>query len=98
MDYYLENESMGMLEKNKALFASIGSPFQNPMVDPSEEHEHQIDTFKMYSSFLKEKDGLLKIIDEICKYSVDPNTKETKTITSLQSLIEYKNRTIMKNE
>ena len=95
MDYYLENESMGMLEKNKALFASIGSTFQNPMVDPSEEHEHQIDTFKMYSSFLKEKDGLLKIIDEICKYSVDPNTKETKTITSLQSLIEYKNRTIM---
>ena len=51
MDYYLENESMGMLEKNKALFASIGSTFQNPMVDPSEEHEHQIDTFKMYSSF-----------------------------------------------
>ena len=51
MDYYLENESMGMLEKNKALFASIGSTFQNPMVDPREEHEHQIDTFKMYSSF-----------------------------------------------
>ena len=94
MDYYLENFSMGMAEKNKALFASLGSTSPN-YISPEDEQESQIDTFKMYSSFLKEKDGLLKIISEICDYSLNPSTKETKTITSLQNLIEYKNRTIM---
>ncbi|MCQ2815843.1 MAG: tubulin-specific chaperone D [archaeon] len=92
MDYYLENTSMGMQEKNKALFASMIEDSAEIM---QQKEEETIDTFKMYSSFIKEKDGILKIINEMCEFSLNPSTEKNEKIKSLESLIEFKNRIIM---
>ena len=100
MDYYLENENMGMSLKNRELFANIGSSvkdsnFPLPKIEPNFDSDTQINTFQMYDSFLKEKDGLLHIINEICEYVTNPSTTVNTSITSKQHLIEFKNRTIM---
>ena len=64
MDYYLENEHMGMLEKNKEFFAQLGLSDKQPEND-KESVELGANSYKMYENFIKEKDGILKIIKEM---------------------------------
>ena len=81
MDYYLENEHMGMLEKNKEFFAQLG------LSDKKEEENKEsvelgANSYKMYENFIKEKDGILKIIKEMCGYVLNSNNKDNTIITS----------------
>ena len=49
----------------------------------------------MYENFIKEKDGILKIIKEMCAYVINPQNTENTIITSNKIFIESRNRTIM---
>ena len=94
MDYYLENEHMGMLEKNKEFFAQLG------LSDKKEEENKEsvelgANSYKMYENFIKEKDGILKIIKEMCGYVLNSNNKDNTIITSNKLFIESRNRIIM---
>ena len=93
MDYFLENTHMGMLEKNKEYFSKLGGE-KNENTE-NEETEMNIDTYKMFASFMKEKEGIIKIINEICQFVLNPEKNENQTIKSLDKLKEDKNRTIM---
>ena len=94
MDYYLENEHMGMLEKNKEFFAQLGLSDKQPEND-KESVELGANSYKMYENFIKEKDGILKIIKEMCAYVLNPKNTENTIITSNKIFIESRNRTIM---
>ena len=94
MDYYLENEHMGMLEKNKEFFAQLGLS-EKKEEEKKESVELGANSYKMYEIFIKEKDGILKIIKEMCGYVLNSNIKENTIITSNKSFIELRNRIIM---
>ena len=93
MDYFLENTHMGMLEKNKEYFSKLGG--EKNENNENEETEMNIDTCKMFASFMKEKEEIKKIINEICQFVLNPEKNENQTIKSLDKLKEDKNRTIM---
>ena len=95
MDYYLENEHMGMLEKNKEFFTQIGLTDKKDKEKNEESVELGANSYKMYESFLKEKDGIIKIIKEMCAYVLNPEKKENTIIISDKIFIESRNRTIM---
>ena len=95
MDYYLENEHMGMLEKNKEFFTQIGLSEKNEKEKNEESVELGANSYKMYESFLKEKDGIIKIIKEMCSYVLNQEKSDNKIITSNKMFIESRNRTIM---
>ena len=95
MDYYLENEHMGMQEKNKEFFTQIGLTEKNEKEKNEESVELGANSYKMYESFLKEKDGIIKIIKEMCSYVLNPEKNDNTIITSNKMLIESRNRTIM---
>ncbi len=93
-DYYLENEHMGMLEKNKEFFTQLG-------LDKKENEKNEesielgVNSYKMYENFLKEKDGIIKVIKEMCVYVLNSEKNENTIITSNKIFIESRNRTIM---
>ena len=95
MDYYLENEHMGMLEKNKEFFAQLGLSSKPEQEKDKESVELGANSYKMYENFIKEKDGILKIIKEMCAYVLNSENKENTIITSNKIFIESRNRTIM---
>ena len=95
MDYYLENEHMGMLEKNKEFFTQIGLMDKKEIEKNEESVELGANSYKMYENFLKEKDGILKIIKEMCAYVINPENKDNLIIKSNKIFIESRNRTIM---
>ena len=95
MDYYLENAHMGMLEKNKEYFVGLGGEKNTNENDKNEHLEMNADTYKMFDSFMKEKEGILKIINEICQFVLNPEKNENITIKTFDKLKEDKNRTIM---
>ena len=95
MDYYLENEHMGMLEKNKEFFAQLGLSSKPDQENDKESVELGANSYKMYENFIKEKDGILKIIKEMCAYVLNSQNKENPIITSNKIFIESRNRTIM---
>ena len=95
MDYYLENEHMGMLEKNKEFFAHLGLSSKPEQENDKESVELGANSYKMYENFIKEKDGILKIIKEMCAYVLNSENKENTIITSNKIFIESRNRTIM---
>ena len=95
MDYYLENEHMGMLEKNKEFFAQLGLSEKPNQENDKESVELGANSYKMYENFIKEKDGILKIIKEMCAYVINPQNTENTIITSNKIFIESRNRTIM---
>jgi hypothetical protein len=68
---------------------------ENQMV---EETEDNVDTFKLYEEFIKEKDGIIRISEEICNFTIEyknnPNFS-TASIKSMDDMINYKNRIIM---
>ena len=70
MDYYLENAHMGMLEKNKEYFVGLAGEKNTNETDKNEHLEMNADTYKMFDSFMKEKEGILKIINEIKKMKI----------------------------
>ena len=95
MDYYLENEHMGMLEKNREFFKQLASGVEKNEGKNDEEEIHDIDTFKVYESFLKEKDGIIKVIEEMCAYSLNQNNEKNTVVKDENSLRETRNRLIM---
>ena len=52
-------------------------------------------SYKMYENFIKEKDGIIKIIKEMCAYVLNPEKNENTVIVSEKIFIESRNRTIM---
>ena len=49
----------------------------------------------MYENFIKEKDGILKVIKEMCSYVLNPDKNDNTIITTNKVFIESRNRTIM---
>ena len=86
---------MGMLEKNKEFFAQLGLSEKKVEENDKESVELGANSYKMYENFIKEKDGILKIIKEMCSYVLNPNNTENTVITSNKIFIESRNRTIM---
>ena len=86
---------MGMLEKNKEFFAQLGLSEKKVEENDKESVELGANSYKMYENFIKEKDGILKIIKEMCAYVLNPNNLENTVITSNKIFIESRNRTIM---
>ena len=86
---------MGMLEKNKEFFAQLGLSEKKVEENDKESVELGANSYKMYENFIKEKDGILKIIKEMCAYVLNPNNTENTVITSNKIFIESRNRTIM---
>ena len=86
---------MGMLEKNKEFFAQLGLSEKKVEENDKESVELGANSYKMYENFIKEKDGILKIIKEMCAYVLNPNNPENTVITSNKIFIESRNRTIM---
>ena len=95
MDYYLENEHMGMLEKNKEFFTQIGLSDKKEQENVKESIELGSNSYKMHENFIKEKDGILKIIKEMCAFVINSKNTDNKVITSYKIFIESRNRTIM---
>ena len=95
MDYYLENEHMGMLEKNKEFFTQLGLADKKETEKNEESVELGANSYKMYENFIKEKDGIIKIIKEMCAYVLNPEKNENTVIVSEKIFIESRNRTIM---
>jgi len=95
MDYYLENEHMGMLEKNKEFFTQLGLADKKETEKNEESVELGANSYKMYENFIKEKDGIIKIIKEMCAYVLNPDKNENTVIISEKIFIESRNRTIM---
>ena len=104
MDYQLDNVNLSLNEKNKRNFA--GLYISNKNEDTEELNKKAINTFQVYSSFIKEKDGLLSVVNNIKQYSliecnsvINLNTKnlaaDSSQIKSLDELLDYKNKTIM---
>jgi hypothetical protein len=94
-DYYLENEHMGMLEKNKEFFTQLGLMDKKENEKNEESIELGVNSYKMYENFLKEKDGIIKVIKEMCAYVLNKDKNENTIITSDKIFIESRNRTIM---
>ena len=94
-DYYLENEHMGMLEKNKEFFTQLGLVDKKDNEKNEESIELGVNSYKMYENFLKEKDGIIKVIKEMCTYVLNSEKNENTIITSNKIFIESRNRTIM---
>ena len=86
---------MGMLEKNKEFFAQLGLSEKKAEENDKESVELGANSYKMYENFIKEKDGILKIIKEMCAYVLNPNNPENTVIISNKIFIESRNRTIM---
>ena len=86
---------MGMLEKNKEFFAQLGLSEKKVEENDKESVELGANSYKMYENFIKEKDGILKIIKEMCAYVLNPNNPENTVIISNKIFIESRNRTIM---
>ena len=95
MDYYLENEHMGMLEKNKEFFTQLGLSEKKEPEKNEESVELGANSYKMYENFIKEKDGIIKVIKEMCVYVLNTEKNENTIITSEKIFIESRNRTIM---
>ena len=95
MDYYLENEHMGMLEKNKEFFTQLGLADKKETEKNEESVEIGANSYKMYENFIKEKDGIIKVIKEMCVYVLNTEKNENTIITSEKIFIESRNRTIM---
>jgi tubulin-specific chaperone D len=109
MDYLLENQNLGLLEKNKKIFTDL-SKDNNESGNPLESESNK-DTFKMYTDFMTEKQGLLEIIDEMVKFSTNQlsvyqskadnkistpeNLTVLKSIKNQSDFINFKNRVIM---
>ena len=86
---------MGMLEKNKEFFAQLGLSEKKVEENDKESVELGANSYKMYENFIKEKDGILKIIKEMCAYVLNTNNPENTVIISNKIFIESRNRTIM---
>ena len=95
MDYLLENTNLDLNEKNKKYFSELSKNTQ-PNLD--EDGENNIDTFKLYEDFMKEKEGILELSNELCDYTIGLEKSSdfsTKNIKNLGDLINVKNRIIM---
>jgi hypothetical protein len=91
MDYKLDNINLNLNEKNKKLFTEFNK------TDKSEQ-EDGVDTFKMYTEFLQEKDGLIEIINELVQHSLNyirENKQVNPKIKNLDQALNYKNKVIM---
>jgi hypothetical protein len=98
MEWVLENEYLSMNEKNKKLFA--GGEFADKVVDPNQDIINEnVDTFKMYSDFMKEKQALIDVINEIhhfCSFICGREDGKILTkILKIHDLINYRNRITM---
>lgn len=94
MDYKLDNENLDLNEKNKKLFSEIA---KSDVIDQTDEN---IDTFKMYNDFMEEKEGLIDVINEMVNFSLLLTGQMEflhpfKNISSINDLINFKNRIIM---
>jgi hypothetical protein len=86
---------MGMLEKNKEFFTQLGLADKKETEKNEESVELGANSYKMYENFIKEKDGIIKIIKEMCAYVLNPEKNENTVIVSEKIFIESRNRTIM---
>ncbi len=95
MDYLLENKNLNLNEKNKKDFSDLSKALQSNV---EEDYETNVDTFKLYEEFMKEKDAILEISNELCDFTLGLESSEnfsTKNIKSMENLINFKNRIIM---
>ena len=95
MDYLLENKNLDLNEKNKKYFSELTKNTQPSIDDDSEKN---IDTFKLYENFMKEKEGILDLSSELCEYTLglyQDSNFTTKNVKSIADLINIKNRIIM---
>jgi hypothetical protein len=92
MDYHLDNENLNLNERNKKLFTDLTKDYQIP-----ENLSENVDTFKMYSDFMKEKDGLIEVINKIVNFGLNLcDASLSSEIMKLNKIvINYKNRIIM---
>jgi hypothetical protein len=97
MDYQLENQNLSLNEKNKKLFSDIAQ-----VTCKLEDVEGAIDTFKVYSDFMQEKEGLIQITDQLIEFGLikcGANNLEISLnknlIKDITEAINYKNRVIM---
>lgn len=110
MDYQLDNVNLSLNEKNKMLLTDLKASEKfnenNFMITASFDDDSEvakgISTFQIYSSFIQEKEALLKITKEICLFSEDQSLKiqngassTNQYVTKIEELIEFKNRIIM---
>jgi hypothetical protein len=96
MDYKLDNENLGLLEKNKKLFAD----FSKDKADPNFDEPQDKDTFKMYENFMKEKESIIEVVNELVNFAcglcgVVSSQPVTGKINKLEEMINFKNRIIM---
>lgn len=95
MDFKQENINLGMNEKNKKLFQDMKITDKNQTGEETKE----VNSFKLYNEFVKEKSGIIEIVKEICEFGLftcGKNTnKNSKNIKDISELINYKNRIIM---
>lgn len=94
IDYHLENKNLNLNEKNKKLFSDLSLKTK----ENAQDEESNVDTFKMYTDFMQEKDGLIEITSEVINYCVGITkiiNYSTKNICNLNHLLNYKNRIIM---
>lgn len=94
IDYHLENRNLNLNEKNKKLFSDLSTKTKDNANDEETNH----DTFKMYSDFMQEKEGLIEITNEVIAFCVGQTNKidfSTKNINNINAMLNYKNRIIM---
>ena len=95
MDYLLENKNLDLHEKTKKMFTDLSKQTQ---ANTDEDTEKNVDTFKLYEDFMKEKEGILEISNELCEYTLGLDKSPqftTKNLQSIEDLINFKNRIIM---
>ena len=84
-----------MLERNKEFFTQIGLVDKKENEEKEESVELGANSYKMYENFIKEKDGIIKVIKEMCAYALNPEKNDNSIIKSNKIFIESRNRTIM---
>mmetsp|Transcript_4013 Transcript_4013/g.4126 ORF Transcript_4013/g.4126 Transcript_4013/m.4126 type:complete len:1336 (+) Transcript_4013:1-4008(+) len=110
MDFKLDNINLSLNEKNKKLFEDLKTrpANQDNLTNLVEAQDPGIyDSFQMFTNFIKEKEGLIKIINELESFSlsessliltpddVNKSVYSNTLVKSKDSVFDYKNRVIM---
>jgi hypothetical protein len=89
MDYQLENQNLSLNERNKKFFSDFSC-------DKQEITETEVDdTFKKYSGFMLEKEGLIQILNDLIEFAKAKCVSKTTGLKNILDAIDYKNRVIM---
>jgi hypothetical protein len=98
MDFKQENINLGMNEKNKKLFQDMKLSDNNQNQKGNGDDYKEVNSFKLYNEFIKEKSGIIKIVKQLCEFSLficGKSTYYTKNIKDFNEFMNFKNRIIM---